>query len=167
MVLRNRIDARSLSPDNLSNELSTDRSLSVPRQALFFLGRTGRAPTVRNGRWDEGEVCRITSLPGFDSPTLLSKNTARMGDEGKAVRRRERRRLCCLERKWNLVLSITDRAHPGHRLQLLAPVPGCQRKLSPDSHLVGAFLRGWPVLPRRRFCIAAITALYRRRHVVA
>jgi hypothetical protein len=28
---------------------------------------------------------RLASLPGFDSPTLLSKNTARMGDEGKAV----------------------------------------------------------------------------------
>jgi len=33
------------------------------------------------------------------------------------------------EAQWNLVLSITDRGHAGHRLQLLAPVPGCQRTL--------------------------------------
>ena len=31
----------------------------------------------------------------FDSPTMPSKKTARVGDEGKAVRRGERRRLCC------------------------------------------------------------------------
>jgi hypothetical protein len=74
---------------------------------------------------DEGEVCRITPLPGFDSPTLLSKNTARMGTKAKPLAA-NRPRLCCLERKWNLVLSITDRAHAEHRLQSLAPVPGCQ-----------------------------------------
>ena len=33
------------------------------------------------------------------------------------------------EAQWNLVLSIADRGHAGHRLQLLAPVPGCQRTL--------------------------------------
>jgi hypothetical protein len=33
----------------------------------------------------------------FDTQRLLSKNTARMGDEGKAVGRR--RRLCCFEQR--------------------------------------------------------------------
>jgi hypothetical protein len=34
---------------------------------------------------DEGEVFRITSLPVSTAQRLLSKKTARMGDEGKAV----------------------------------------------------------------------------------
>jgi hypothetical protein len=41
-----RIGAGSMSLGNQSNELSTDRSLSAPRQALFFLGRTGGTPLL-------------------------------------------------------------------------------------------------------------------------
>jgi bifunctional non-homologous end joining protein LigD len=67
------------------------------------------------------------------------------------------------------VLSITDRAHAGHRLQLLAPVPGCQRhiRLSPDSHLVGAFFTRMASASKARFCIASllyIRAMSLREH---
>jgi hypothetical protein len=45
---------------------------------------------------DEGEA-RITSLPGFDTRTMLSKKAARMGDKAKPSGViSERRRLCCL-----------------------------------------------------------------------
>jgi hypothetical protein len=47
-------DVGSESPGNLSNELSTDRSLSAATQALFFLGRNGASPFERKA-WDEGE----------------------------------------------------------------------------------------------------------------
>jgi hypothetical protein len=43
--------------------------VSATTAALFFLGRTGASPFGGTERWDEGEVCRITSLPGFDNPT--------------------------------------------------------------------------------------------------
>ena len=41
--------------------------MSAIAQALCCLGRTGASHLERKGE-DEGEVCRITSLPGFDMP---------------------------------------------------------------------------------------------------
>ncbi len=56
--------------------------------ALFFLGRTGSVlPSCVTEGWDEGEVCRITSLPSFDSPTIAVQESGTMGDEGKAAKR--------------------------------------------------------------------------------
>jgi hypothetical protein len=44
-------------------------------------------PLDRKGE-DEGEVCRITSLPGFDDPTGGCPRTQHnVGGQGKAVRR--------------------------------------------------------------------------------
>src|SRR6516164_1473753 len=63
-------------------ELSTDRSLRRPAGRYSSSVKLDR-PSL-SGR-DEGEVCRITSLPGFDTQRMLSKNTARRGDEGKAI----------------------------------------------------------------------------------
>jgi hypothetical protein len=40
-------------PDNLSNELSPDFSLSATGQALFFLGRTRASLFVATEGWDE------------------------------------------------------------------------------------------------------------------
>jgi hypothetical protein len=83
------------SPGNLSNELSTDRSLSAPRQALILPRSDWGRPSLSGG--DAGEVCRITlHCPVTTTRRMLSENTARMGQQGKAVRRGERRRLCCL-----------------------------------------------------------------------
>ena len=39
--------------------------MSATARALCCLGRTGASHLERKGE-DEGEVCRITSLPGFD-----------------------------------------------------------------------------------------------------
>ena len=51
-----RIDAGSASPGNLSNELSTDGSLSAPRQALFFTSvGLGTVPLPAEQGGDEGE----------------------------------------------------------------------------------------------------------------
>jgi hypothetical protein len=80
----NHTDASTASDERLSNELSTDRSLSAPVRALFFSGRTGASLYRGTEGWDEGESAPI---PGFDSPTHAVQEPARMGDEGKAARR--------------------------------------------------------------------------------
>jgi hypothetical protein len=78
------IDAGSPSPGNLSNELSPDFSLSGPAWALFFLGRIGASLFATEG-WDGGKVCRITSMPGFDSPHDVVQEHGTYGGQGKAV----------------------------------------------------------------------------------
>ena len=68
---------------NVSNQLSTTRSLSAPGLALFFLGWGGVSPLFER-KVDEKEAAHHFTA-WFDNPTMPPKKTARMGDEGKAV----------------------------------------------------------------------------------
>ena len=45
-------------------------------------------PSSLSGRWDDGEVSASLHCRGSTARRMLSENTARMGDEGNAVRRR-------------------------------------------------------------------------------
>jgi hypothetical protein len=72
------VNAAPRSEVNTKGDLeSTDHSLSGTGLALFFLGRTAE---VKAGRI-------LLHWPVSTARRLPSKNTARLGDEGKAVRR--------------------------------------------------------------------------------
>ena len=61
--------------------LSPDFSLRARARALFFLGRTGRPSATERKGGGEGEDPSL-HCP-FDTRTMLSKKTARMGDKAK------------------------------------------------------------------------------------
>jgi hypothetical protein len=79
---------------------------------LFLLGRTRTVPPRRNaGRLGTEVKFRLASLPGFDSPTTAVQEHGTNG--GRAVRRGERRRLCCLSqtRQRELVMRKALQSH--------------------------------------------------------
>jgi hypothetical protein len=65
------------------NKLSTDRSLSVATQALFFLGRTGTSPFERKV-WTKVKFAATLHCP-VSTQRMLSKNTAPMGTKAKPL----------------------------------------------------------------------------------
>jgi hypothetical protein len=79
---------RPLSEERVAAELCTadDKLMATHvrgRYSSFVVpGRPFYQPHPQGTECEEN-----ASLAGFDIPTMLSKNTARMGDEGKAVRR--------------------------------------------------------------------------------
>jgi hypothetical protein len=94
---------------NALNDLSTDRSLSAAYQALFFPGRTERSLFFER-KVEEGEVAASLHCPVRQTNACRPRKR-HDGDEGKAVRRWERRRLCCLSRASRRA-NRGDKEHP-------------------------------------------------------